>query len=60
MPLSPTLAVGALVMLSLSLQFWCEDLPVWSRFYAVMAGVGIGIAFVGAFSAPDAVRVVYA
>jgi hypothetical protein len=63
MPLSvaiSNLAVGALVMLSLSLEFWCEDLPVWSHLYAVMAGVGIGVAFLGAFSASDAVRVVYA
>ena len=63
MPLSfslATLGVVALVMLSLSLEFFDEELPVWSHLYAVMAGVAIGIAFVAAFATPSDVRVVYA
>lgn len=63
MPLSvglSTLSVGALVMLWLSLHFWGEDLPVWSHFYAVMAGISIGVVFIGAVFSLEAVLVAYA
>ena len=63
MPLSvsiSTMGVGAMVMLSLSFHMWDEDLPVWSHLCAVMAGIAIGIAFIAAFSSPDAVPLAYA
>lgn len=63
MPLSVALSVlsgSALVMLWLSLHFWDEGLPVWSHLYAVMAGISIGVVFIGAVFSLEAVRVAYA